>query len=298
MLLPRKLHNGNMFVHSRVHRRWLTIYGRCEFGVAAYNRALPVLPYLPPTTNTALPYDMILESEKLAYTTFTNIPPVSYPIQNVFIMIHQLALAQTQYSTIKKKALGRAKTDSVSLRLLYDAEYSLLQMSSVQQAPKHTYSAIDVMLTEACQLFLWLGGRDLPYEMKLCDVFVVHLKDALIRVLEEAASPEGTVLPNTVIPFHPVEHGSPVKSPIPFPHMDASLRARQNAILWALHIGTLTTGVRSRPDHGWYSEHFRQQTQEMGLKTLQDVDTVLKLFPSSAHWRWSDIRKLEPLIGD
>ncbi|PVI02053.1 hypothetical protein DM02DRAFT_560465 [Periconia macrospinosa] len=270
----------------------------CEFGVAAYKRVLSALPYMPPPTNTALPYNMILQSERLAYTTFTNIPPVSLSIQNIFLMLHQIALAQGQRSVTKEKALDRANTDSVTIRLLYDAEYALLQMIDTQKSPDHTYSAVDIMFTEACQLFLWIGARDLPYELKLCDQFVVFLKDAIARVLQNTLLPVGTVLPNPVVHCTPAGLSVPATSNPSAPHINASPRAAQNATLWALYLGTITTGVRSRPDYGWYSEHFRLQAQAMGLRTLQDVEMVIKLFPYSTKWRWSNIRKLEPLIGD
>ncbi|CAI6239592.1 unnamed protein product [Periconia digitata] len=266
----------------------------CEFGVAAYNRAVPRLPYLPPAENTSLPYDMVVQSDRLANMTFANIPLVSLPMQNVVRMLHQLAITQAQHHVIKQKALGRAKTDSVSLRLLYDAEYILLQMLSSQSTPDHTFSPVDVMLTEACQLFIWLGPRDLPYEMKLCNRFVLHLKDALVQVLRSADSPEATTMNSTTTP---VGQSLPTPGIVSASYAIRPLRARQNAILWALYLGTITSGVGPRPEYEWYSRNFRAHTQAMGLKTLQDVDRQLKLFPSAAHYRWSDIRKLEPLIG-
>ncbi|KAF2637071.1 hypothetical protein P280DRAFT_138060 [Massarina eburnea CBS 473.64] len=272
----------------------------CEFGVAAQNRALPKVPYMPPAVIDDLPYSVSLETDRLTSVTLSSIPPVSDHFKNLFQMLHRLALSRANSSTYGLFP-NKMKMDPAVIRPMYDSECIILHMLSSQQKAGHEYSKIDVMLTEACQLFFWIGPRGLPPEMKLCDRLVVWLKDALMPLLEDSTSPQVLSPPDSLqsdSQVDPAETLAPhLQRADSSVHIISSPRTLDNALLWGLYLGNIASSAHSRPENGWYQEQLRYRMQKLEIKSRDDLKQALNVFPNTAGFNWIDIRKLGMLFS-
>ncbi|KAF1996873.1 hypothetical protein P154DRAFT_305058 [Amniculicola lignicola CBS 123094] len=294
----------------------------CELHVAAQIPSLPKFPYYPPMP-ISLPESLLKEASRLTQATLSNLPTLSPPLLNVLHLLHQLSLSQSEVEkSFSRKWPGRTKIDPRIIREMYDAEYTLLQVLALQQEPVHHFSAFEVVWSEACQMFLWTASRQLPPEMKMCDLFVERLQRALVPLLvkEEAIEPQWPIrleeipdmspdsgpslteetTPASTLPEETEPLGSTGDSIYP---PDQCLKTEQHstkhdlALIWPLFLGAVVSGVGSRPEHVWFKEHFQEQMRKIGtIHDSRDLRRVLKLFPFTEAFCGLGIPRIELLF--
>ncbi|KAF2189489.1 hypothetical protein K469DRAFT_700691 [Zopfia rhizophila CBS 207.26] len=241
----------------------------CEFHVAAKGPSLPKLPYTPPNTISALPPALLIEANRLNTLALSEVPTLSSPLPQILFQLNQLSLSHFHMALSLSSFvwIGHGKVPGSVVRLLYDTEYNLLKILSAQRESTHTFSALDIVYTEACQLYLWISIRRMPLEMKMYDLFVTRLKSALVSILDQTLGPKGTRTESDTLSSCDSEVA--VKSTITF--------------LWPLFLGTFVSSVGSRPECSWFLEQFTKIVQKTSqIRTKEDLQDMLKIFP------WTD----------
>jgi hypothetical protein len=178
----------------------------------------------------------------------------------------------------------------------YDAEYTLLAMVARQGMKDHEYSDLEVVITEVCYLFLMIGPRGLPPQVKMCDMNSAWLKRAILRLLDRAGSTQATDVHSlSCSPSAPKSNDDSQLLPKLNDRHQNPNRSGDfgNAIIWGLYFGRIVAGVGPRPEYSWFKERFNSQLKIMGLKSRNDLRRVLRLFPYSERYRWIGLHKLD-----
>lgn len=250
--------------------------------VAAQIVEVPKIPYQTPYASVALPPTLAREASRLAAITLSNLPPLSAPLQLITGLLHQLALSYAY-------PLPGIKIDSYIITPLYNVEYSLLQVLAEQKQPNHGFSDVEVLLAETYQMFFWTGPRQLPSQMRLCDLFVSRVMKALLPLLLEAE------MEVDVDAFF-LRASSPDENENTDDYLRRfrrNPRNTNNVITWSLALGTIVSATFSRPEHLWFKGRLQLQLRAMGL--YQDEEAYLKflnMFPSTDGFAWINLKNL------
>lgn len=258
--------------------------------VAAQLADIPKVPRQP-SGFSPLPDHVVVTTDALTATTLSNLPPLAEPFNNVIRYLHQVAVA---YAT----PLPDMKIDDFIIQPMLDVQHELLSILADQKEPEHGFSDIEVLLAETFQLYFWTGTRGLPPQTRLCELLISRVMKALLPLFLEAstelsfetgprlaASLEGT---NDNISMSPgaKEH---------FYRFLRHPRETNNAITWALALGTLVTAPLVAPEHSWFKEHFQLQLRAMTLHAdEQRWLAFLNLFPTTDGYPnpWIDLKSV------
>lgn len=240
----------------------------------------PRIPYLPQVVSASTPDDVISEAARMTSTSLVNLPPLTERFQHVLHLLHWVGLAYARQELAPK-------VDFYIIEPLYDAEYTLLQILQAQKETNHTFSAVEVLLSEACQLYFWTGPRMLPPQTRLSDLLVSRIMKALLPLLLEA-------VPEVDLEYVPETAASVLDSMANWVsrcyHHPRTVR---NAITWSLALGTMVSSTLKRPEHSWFKEHFRNHMQQMGLdKSEEQYNNLLQMFPTTDGFEGIDLRVL------
>ncbi|KAH7108765.1 hypothetical protein B0J11DRAFT_545700 [Dendryphion nanum] len=237
----------------------------CEIHVAAQASEVPRIPYHPRPVQEPLPRNIAFAAESLTLRTLSHLPPLSPVFERIISSLHQLSLLLSERSqrvVLGCEWPGYLNVDPVGVHLLYRAEYMILQLLSAQKVQDHGFSPIECVFTEACQLFLWSAIRGLPFEMRMFDIFVRRLQEALKPVICRNKS-------NGAWEDHPALLRQPRIS-------------LEFVFTWALVLGTLLSSVGPRSQYAWFKEQLVQQIFVKNthiIRTAEALKDTLKLFP-------------------
>ncbi|KAF2131418.1 hypothetical protein P153DRAFT_365006 [Dothidotthia symphoricarpi CBS 119687] len=259
----------------------------CEFMIAAQLVEVPKVPYEAPIASAILPPTLAREACRLTAVSLSNLPPLCEPLQIILGLLHQLALSYAHRQP-------RVSIDSYVITPLYNVEFTLLETLAAQRLPDHGYSDVEVLLTETFQLFFWTGPRQLPTQIRMCDLFVSRIMKALLPLLLE------TELAEDMNGFRERASSLREDNSIKPPNVDDYLnlfhrnsRHTNNAIMWSLALGTIVSATFQRPEHLWFKGRLDLQLRAMGLyKKKEEYQTFLNMFPSTDGFAWIDLRNI------
>ncbi|KAF1364685.1 hypothetical protein EJ07DRAFT_97035 [Lizonia empirigonia] len=232
----------------------------CEIMVAAQLADIPKVP-CQPQGFSPLPDHVVVTTDALTATTLSNLPPLAEPFTNVIRYLHQVAVA---YATPPSDM----KIDDFIIQPMLDVQHALLSILADQKEPEHGFSDIEVLLAETFQLYFWTGTRGLPPQTRLCELLISRVMKALLSLLLEATH---------------------------FYRFLRHPRETNNAITWALALGTLVTAPLVAPEHSWFKEHFQLQLRAMTLHADEERWLAfLNLFPTTDGYPnpWIDLKSV------
>ncbi|KZM24449.1 uncharacterized protein EKO05_0001519 [Ascochyta rabiei] len=247
----------------------------CEILVAAQLAEVPKLPRQPQSFSP-LPDYIILATKVLTATTLGSLPPLSEPFTEVICCLHQVAVF---YASPPPDI----KIDDYIIQPIYDVQCTLLRILAAQKQPEHGFSDIEVLLAEAFQLYFWTGIRGLPPQTRLCELLISRVMKALLPLLLEASTELSFETgPRLAASIEAKLNNNPhlMEAKDYFYRFLRHPREVNNAITWALALGTLVTAPLLAPEHSWFKHHFQLQLRAMTLD--QDEDqwlAFLGLFP-------------------
>lgn len=245
--------------------------------VAAQLAETPQLPHQPQSFSP-LPEQVVSVTDALTATTLSNLPPVSESFVQIIRYLHQVAVS---YSSPPPDV----KIDDYIIQPMYDGEHAILRVLSAQKEPDHGFTEIEVLLAESFQLYFWTGTRGLPPQTRLCELLISRVMKALLPLLLEASSERllesGPRMAASLEQWSDTVHMKP-EAKDHFHRFLRHPREVNNAITWALALGTLVTAPLLAPEHSWFKEHFQLQLKAMSLhKEQQQWDAFLMIFPTT-----------------
>lgn len=260
---------------------------RCEIMVATQLIEAPRIPYLPQMASSYTPSVVLNEAAIRTSISLVALPRFSEPIRHVIHLLHHLGVSYAQ----NEKGV---KIESYVIQTLYDAEYTLLQLLSAQKEPDHGFSDIEVLLSEAFQLYFWTGPRMLPPQTRLCDLLISRTMKALLPlVLEEPPDIDLENMPETVENVTEKARAMLAVIATHMPRTEQHPRDKNRAITWSLALGTMVSASLSRPEYTWFKENLCRQLKAMKLnKSEKDFQEFLTLFPTTDGFAWIDLRTL------
>ncbi|KAF2120638.1 hypothetical protein BDV96DRAFT_271194 [Lophiotrema nucula] len=246
----------------------------CEFHVVAQGPTAPVFPYLPPTSMLELPGDLVTEAKRLQQLTLSQLPShLAAPLPDIILQLHELSLSTSGQLKWPMSSV-QIKLDPSISRTLYNTEYELLQLLSLQKhGDSVTHLPVEILLAETCQMYIWTTIRMLPPVMKLCDLFVTRLKKALLPYTDI------TTAGKTADTSQQQSFGSDLgldESRIQQAALD--LQTCPYSLIWPLFLGTLVSATR--PEHQWFKEQLLRYVRDSRhVKNEDDLKNVLQMFP-------------------
>lgn len=261
--------------------------------VAAQLAEIPKLPHQ--TQGLSLrpvPEAVIRTTDALAATTLSSLPRLSEAFVEVIHYLHQIAVSSASPPP-------DTKIDDYIVQPMYDAQHALLRILAAQKLPDHGFTDVEILLAEAFQLYYWTGTRGLPPQTRLCELFISRVMKALLPLLLEASSDLPFVTgPRMAAAAEKKSDSTPTKAEAQdhFYHFLRHSREVNNAITWALALGTLITAPLLAPEHHWFRDHFQLQLRAMALH--RDYDRWLEflgLFPTTNGFTktpWTDLRSV------
>jgi hypothetical protein len=259
---------------------------RCEMMVAAQNAETPKIPYF--TQKCApLPDKVVVEAAELTTTTLAHLPTLTEPLPRIVQVLHEVTVGWT-------RPPPGVNADSFMIQPMYDAEYTILKTLAAQKEFDHKFSQVEVLLTEASQLYFWITTRRLPPLTRLSEVLISRLMKALLPLLLESTTERAFKCGTDPIPAFSVNDSE--DPGVMANHMIRFLsypRETNNAITWALAIGTFVTGSLSTPEQAWFQAHFKLQLRLMTLdRSEEEWHAFLGLFPATEGFAWVDLAGL------
>lgn len=245
--------------------------------VAAQLAEIPRIPYQLQGFSP-LPEHVILVTDAQTDTTLRSLPPLSEPFPNIIRYLHQIAVS---YAFPPPDV----KIDDYIIQPMYDVQYALLRVLSAQKEPKHGFSEVEVLLAETFQLYFWTGTRGLSPQTRLCELFVSRVMKALLPLLLEASTELSFETGPRMAASMEAKNNKFPMLPEAKDHFYRFLRhsrVANNAITWALALGTLVTAPLLAPEHSWFKDHFQLQLKAMSLHRNEDRWLAfLNLFPTT-----------------
>ncbi|KAF1923952.1 uncharacterized protein M421DRAFT_302188 [Didymella exigua CBS 183.55] len=250
-----------------------------EILVAAQLAETPKLPHQTQgLSRLPVPEAVILTTDALTVTTLSSLPQVSEAIVEVIRYLHQIAVSFASPPP-------DIKIDDYIIQPMYDAQHALLRILAAQKLPDNGFTDVEVLLAEAFQLYFWTGTRDLSPQTKLCELFVSRVMKALLPLLLEASTELSFTAGYQMAAAAGAKDNSAQKGPEAKDHFYRFLRHTReanNAITWALALGTLVTAPLLAPEHHWFKDHFQLQLRAMALHQDQSRWLAfLGLFPTT-----------------
>jgi hypothetical protein len=254
--------------------------------VAAQNAETPKIPYFP-QKSAPLPSRVEDEAAVLTATTLTNLPTLSKPLPRIVQLLHQISVGWT-------RPPPGVHVDSFIIQPLYDVVHTILRTLAAQKEPDNNYSQAEVLLTEAFQLYFWITSRRLPPLTRLSNVLISRLMKALLPLLLEATTERAYEGGTESVPTCPVNDGEdPVAAADYLIRFLSYPRETNNAITWALALGTFVTAPLLAPEQAWFKTHLKLQLRAMALdKSEAEWHAFLGLFPATEGFPWVDLAGL------
>jgi hypothetical protein len=261
--------------------------------VAAQLAEIPKLPHQ--TQGLSLrpvPEAVILTTDALTTTTLSSLPQLSEAFVEVIHYLHQVAISSASPPP-------DTKIDDYVVQPMYDAQHALLRILAAQKLPDHRFTDVEILLAETFQLYYWTGTRGLPPQTRLCELFISRVMKALLPLLLEASSELPFVTGPRMAAAAEMRNDSTQTKAEAEDHFYRFLRHTRevnNAITWALALGTLITAPLLAPEHHWFKDHFQLQLRAMALH--RDYDrwlAFLSLFPTTDGFvktPWIDLRSV------
>lgn len=245
--------------------------------VAAQLAETPKLPHQPQSLSP-LPEEVIAVTEALTAKTLQNLPQVSEPFVQIIRYLHQVAVS---YSAPPPDV----KIDDYIIQPMYDGEHAILRVLAAQKEPEHSFTEVEVLLAECFQLYFWTGTRGLPPQTRLCELLISRVMKALLPLLLEASVERllesGPKMAAAIELKSNNIHTKPEASDYLYRFLRHP-REVNNAITWALALGTLVTASLLAPEHSWFKEHFQLQLRAMSLhRDQKQWNDFLTLFPTT-----------------
>ena len=245
--------------------------------VAAQLAEIPQIPYQL-RGFSPLPEHVTLMTDAQTDTTLRSLPPLSEPFPKIIRCLHQIAVS---YASPPPDV----KIDDYIIQPMYDVQHALLRILSTQKEPEHGLSEVEVLLAEAFQLYFWTGTRGLPPQTRLCELFISRVMKALLPLLLEASTELSFETGPRMAASMEAKNNNIPMLPEAKDHFYRFLRhsrGTNNAITWALALGTLVTAPLLAPEHCWFKDHFRLQLRAMSLHRSEDHwFAFLSLFPTT-----------------
>lgn len=263
---------------------------RCEIMVAAQLAEIPKLPRQPQSFSP-LPDHVILTTDRLTSTTLGNLPPLSEPFTDVICYLHQVAVSYASPPL-------DIKIDDYIIQPMYDVQHALLGILTAQKEPEHGFPDVEVLLAEAFQLYFWTGTRGLPPQTRLCELLISRVMKALLPLLLEASTELSFETGPRMAASAEAKNNNTLMLPEAKDNFYRFLRHTReinNAITWALALGTLVTAPLLAPEHSWFKDHFRLQLRAMTLHREEGHWlTFLGLFPTTDGYpnSWIDLKSV------
>ncbi|OAK98909.1 hypothetical protein IQ06DRAFT_224788 [Phaeosphaeriaceae sp. SRC1lsM3a] len=157
-----------------------------EILVGAQKGEAPKIPYYHACPTAPLPDDVAKEAARRTAKTLSSLPLLKEPLQNIVLLLHQLAVAYDYLPST-------TKTDIYILGPLYDAQYFLLHIIDTHKKTKNL-SSLEALLAEAFHLYFAIGPRGQPPHVKLHDLTISRLRAALLPFLNEKADPANNAI--------------------------------------------------------------------------------------------------------
>jgi hypothetical protein len=256
--------------------------------VAAQLAEVPKLPNQSPVY-APLPNHILLETEALTAITLSSLPELSKPFHQVILYLHQVAVSYASPPP-------NTKIDDYVIQPMYDVQHKLLRILAAQKESEHSHAEVEVLLAEAFQLYFWTGTRGLPPQTRLCELLTSRLMKALLPLLLEASTELSFEAGPRMAAAIEARNNSIQMQPEARDHLYRFLRHPRevnNAITWALALGTLVTAPMLGPEFSWFKHHFRLQLKAMELdREEKDWHAFLDLFPTTAGYpnAWINLR--------
>ncbi|KAJ4986935.1 hypothetical protein SVAN01_07613 [Stagonosporopsis vannaccii] len=262
----------------------------CEVMVAAQLAEAPKLPRQPHGFSP-LPELVMFAADKLTATTLKSLPQLSEAFTQIIRYLHQVAISYASPPP-------NVKIDDYIVEPMYDVQHALLDVLAAQKEPDHGFTDAEVLLAECFQLYFWTGTRGLPPQTRLCELLISRVMKALLPLLLEAST-ELAFETEPMMAFLVEDQNNAIHmKPEAKDHIFRFLRHPRevnNAITWALALGTLVTAPLLAPEHSWFKEHFQLQLRAMGLHRDQERwTTFLSMFPTTDGYPvpWIDLRSV------
>jgi hypothetical protein len=259
---------------------------RCEIMVAAQNAETPKIPYFP-QKSAPLPDKVVVEAAELTATTLAHLPTLSEPLPRIVQLLHEISVGWA-------RPPPGVNADSFIIQPMYDVEYTILRTLAAQKELDHNFSQVEILLAEAFQLYFWITTRRLPPLTRLSQVLVSRLMKALLPLLLEPTTERAFRCGTEPIPAFSVnDNEDPSAMADYFIRFLSYPHETNNAITWALAIGTFVTGSLSTPERAWFEAHFKLQLRVMTLdRSEEEWHAFLGLFPATEGFAWVDLAGL------
>lgn len=256
-----------------------------EILVGAQKGEAPKIPYYHACPTAPLPDDVAKEAARRTAKTLSSLPLLKEPLQNIVLLLHQLAVAYDYLPST-------TKTDIYILGPLYDAQYFLLHIIDTHKKTKNL-SSLEALLAEAFHLYFAIGPRGQPPHVKLHDLTISRLRAALLPFLNEKV-PEND---GRLVEANEHIDSVTVESTVNTLHKQAD--PANNAIAWSLAIGTIVSASMDRPEYAWFTGHLRVQYRDMGLDLCREAFRgTLDIFPTTNGYRWLDMDTVWEVLQD
>lgn len=258
--------------------------------VAAQLAEVPKLPRQPHGFSP-LPEQVRIAADELTVTTLNSLPQLSEEFTQIVRYLHQVAIS---YASPPPDT----KIDDYIVEPMYDVQHTLLGVLAAQREPDHMFSDAEVLLAESFQLYFWTGTRSLPPQTRLCELLISRVMKALLPLLLEASTELAFETGPMMATSFNDQNNADCMKPESKDHLFRFLRQPHqvnNAITWALALGTLVTAPLMAPEHSWFKEHFQIQLRSMGLhRNQEDWVAFLGLFPVTDGYPapWIDLRSV------
>lgn len=238
-----------------------------------------------------IPEAVVHTTDAFTATTLSSLPRLSEGFVGVIRCLHQVAVSSAYPPP-------DTKVDDYLIQPMYDAQHALLGILAAQKLPNHGFTDVEVLLAEAFQLYYWMANRGLPPQTRLCELFISRIMKALLPLLLEASTE-----PSYSAKQAEYKHEGFQIEPDAKDHFYRFLRHTRevnNAITWALALGTLVTAPLLAPEHHWFKDHFQLQLRAMALHRDQDHwFAFLGRFPTTdgSTNPWINLRSVWQLYG-
>lgn len=258
--------------------------------VAAQLAESPKLPHHPQGTSP-LPNHVSLLTDTLTATTLRSLPRLSEPLNHIIRYLHQIAVTYADPPP-------NVKIDTYIIQPMYDGQYTILRTLAAQKQPEHGFSEVEILLTETFQLYFWTGTRTLPPQTRLCELFISRVMKALLPLLLEASTELSFETGPRMASVVEAQNNNVQMKPEAKEHLYRFLRHPRevnNAITWALALGTCVTAPLLAPEHLWFKGHFQLQLRAMALSEREDDWLAfLALFPTTDGYPnpWINLKSL------
>jgi hypothetical protein len=137
-------------------------------------------------------------------------------------------------------------------------------------------SDVEHLLAQSMLLYFSVGPRAQPPQMRLLDLLIARVKNALLPFLSDS-------LPQSPRYAHRLQHSIPL-SP-----------STNDLIAWSLSLGTIVSAWLDRPERTWFQLHIAAHLDGWDETRYK---TMLKVFPTTEGYVWLGMGMLWKRLGD